>query len=230
MKKYTHLFFDLDRTLWDFDANALETFQELFKEYRIERYSGTFDKFYSVFQKHNNALWEEYRQGAMTKQELRRHRFHLTMLEFNMDDQEMAIRMDEDYVTNSPVKKGLFPYTIEILEYLKPKYPMYILTNGFRDVQVAKIKNCGLDRYFSRLLASEDYGKQKPDPGIFKWAVAEAGADIAGSLMIGDDPEVDIRGARNAGMDQVFFNPERKEIGLSPTYMISCLSELRSLL
>jgi putative hydrolase of the HAD superfamily len=228
--KYKHIYFDLDRTLWDFDNNARETFLEIFQNRNLDSIFGSFEVFYFIYNKHNDILWKDYREGKIEKSVLRWKRFALTLEEFGVSDDKLAQQIGDDYVNISPTKKQLFPYTHETLSYLKKKYKLYIITNGFSEIQSDKLKNCNLDQYFTGLITSEDAGAQKPSPVIFEHALKLANAERNESLMIGDDLETDILGAKNTGIDQVFFNTDNIKHSEDITYEISSLKELTEIL
>ncbi|MBU0764124.1 MAG: YjjG family noncanonical pyrimidine nucleotidase [Bacteroidetes bacterium] len=230
MKKYTHIFFDLDRTLWDFEANSEEAINELFYEYGLEREIRDFEHFMSVYRKCNAEQWTFYRAGTITKDELRLKRFLETLRRFGNDDPALANEMDEKYVRRSPYKNRLFPHAEETLEYLSAKYRLYIITNGFKEVQYSKLDNCGLSRYFRKVYISEEVGSIKPEKKIFEVSIADAGACKSTSLMVGDDLAVDVTGARNAGIDQVFFNPSCIKHNEVCTFEINSLLELTEIL
>jgi putative hydrolase of the HAD superfamily len=116
------------------------------------------------------------------------------------------------------------------LKYLKAKYPLHIITNGFNESQAKKMKASGLDQYFDLIVTSETTGHKKPDPRIFYHAMEQLETSPELCIMIGDNPNSDILGAQNASIDQVYFNPEGKEIDLKPTYTIAHLQELESIL
>jgi putative hydrolase of the HAD superfamily len=206
--KYKHIFFDLDRTLWDFDSSSEMAFSEIFDKYNlfgkgIESVK-TFQKAYNI---HNEELWELYRVGKIEKENLRNLRFHLTLADFGIVDHELASNIGDDYLAISPLKVSLFPNALEILAYLQSKYTLHLITNGFSEVQFIKLKASGLDKYFNEVITSEDAGVKKPDVRIFEYSLQKTGAEVHESLMVGDDPEVDVKGAQNAGIDAVLFDP-----------------------
>jgi putative hydrolase of the HAD superfamily len=230
-KPYTHLFFDLDRTLWDFEANARVTLSDLYHEFELYSHFKSFDEFCKTFQTHNERLWAEYRHGRVAKETLRKLRFTLTLKSAKVKNDALASTLDMRYIADSPTKTTLIPNAIELMEYLKQRgYRMLIITNGFNEVQWIKIRACGLEQYFDQMLTSENVGHQKPDVRIFEKALAEAGCKPGKALMVGDDFEVDIAGARNAGIDQVFFNPNGLDRSFKPTYEIRDLMELKAVL
>jgi len=231
LKTYQHLFFDLDHTLWDYDRNVQESLSELFIHYRLDRMGlqssqHFIDSFYAV----NFKLWQAYDAGEIQKDELRDIRFPRIFEKAGIMNAVIPEEFETDFMHRTSSKPHLFPHTIEILNYLKPKYQLHVITNGFDESQAKKLSSSGLADYFKYVITSETTGHKKPDARIFFHAIDCAGADIQSSLMIGDNPISDIQGAQNAGMDQVFFNPLNKEIHITPTFTISHLRELEALL
>ena len=226
-KKYRHLFFDLDRTLWDFEKSAVEAFEKIFKNRRLaERGIQDMKAFHKKYSAHNRRLWDLYREGMLEKDVLRWKRFYLTLLDYGIDDKMLAETMGNDYLELSPRLVNLFPHALETLACLSPKYHLHLITNGFQEVQEIKIKTSGMGCYFEKLITSEEAGVKKPDPRIFYYALEKTGAAADESLMIGDDYAVDIEGARRAGLDQVFFDPENVSNENHCTYKIGDLAEL----
>ncbi len=230
-KKYRHLFFDLDRTLWDFDKSAAETFEDIYNKYKLlERGIKTVEDFHRVYTHHNNILWEEYRHGRIEKKVLSNLRYFLTLQDFGIEDEKLAADLGKDYLEISPRKVNLFPNAISVLNYLSPRYTLHLITNGFSEVQETKLRVSGLGEYFRTVITSEEAGVKKPNPAIFYFALKKADADIDDSLMIGDDFEVDIVGAKNVGIDQVLFDPEQKYQQNGSTFTIRDLAELKGFL
>jgi len=230
MKKYKYLFFDLDRTLWDFDENSKETLNEIYHNYNLSHFFSTFNEFYNTYHKQNEILWAQYREGKLKKDILRSLRFYNTLLVAGEKNQKLAHHIGNDYVKISPAKTNLFPYAHETLEYLKSKkYNMYIITNGFNEVQFTKLKNSKLSNFFSKVITSEMAGYHKPDLRMFNYTVTTVNAKKIESIVIGDDFEVDILGAKNAGIDQVYFNPSQKPHNSEITFEIESLKELKDI-
>jgi len=226
--RYNSIFFDLDRTLWDFDSSALMAFQDIFKKHELgDKGIDSFENLYKVYSWHNERLWKMYREGEITKEKLRSLRFHLTLNDFGIDDHDLAESIGEEYLSIIALKISLFPNAFEILDYLKPMYHLYLITNGFSEVQSTKLKVSGLDTYFEEVITSEEAGYKKPDRRIFDYAMVKTGANTEMSLMIGDDPEVDILGAKTVGMDQVLFDPGKKYSKNGSTFYINDLIELK---
>jgi len=231
MNRYRHIFFDLDRTLWDFERNAFEAYSEIYEKYDLRlRGVANLDHFVKCYLRHNDELWALYRDGKIEKEYLRWRRFEVTLNDFGIDDQGLAQDIGNDYVTLSPQKKHLLPNALETLDYLRGKYRMHIITNGFEEVQFLKLANSNLHHYFQHVITSEAAGAKKPDPAIFRFALSRVGAVSAECLMIGDDIETDILGASAVGMDAIFFNPGRVESANPAMTQISDLIELTQIL
>ena len=230
MRKYKHLFFDLDRTIWDFDASADDSFSMMFNKYDLAGHGvPSLEEFRAHYEKHNDLLWSWYRRGEILKEVLNMRRFELTLADFGIYDHEIYIGMSEDYVRVNPEKAFLFPGAIDSLEYLASLYPLHLITNGFQEVQEQKFRIARLDRYFKTVTTSEEAGIKKPEPGIFMLALEKAGANASESVIIGDDLAVDIIGGKNIGMDQVYFNPDGIGHGEDVSYEIKCLTELKEI-
>jgi len=229
--KYKHIFFDLDRTLWDFDRSAKIAFGEIFVNHKLEdKGIGSVDAFQRAYNIHNNELWALYREGKIEKEVLRGLRFRLTLNDFGIVDEALAETIGHEYITISPLRVALFPNVFYILDYLRPKYPLHIITNGFSEVQFVKLKSSGLDNYFDKIITSEEVGYKKPDKRVFDFAFNKTGAKPESSIMIGDDPDVDIRGAREVGMDQVLFDPKQQFSKNGSSYYIHDLKEIEGFL
>ncbi|MBP8243563.1 MAG: YjjG family noncanonical pyrimidine nucleotidase, partial [Chitinophagaceae bacterium] len=214
--KYKHLFFDLDHTLWDFEANSRQTLLELYNDLQLDqRGIHDFDLFHRNYLVHNDKLWDRYRNGYIKVDELRWKRMWLALLDFKIADEPLARDMGMRFLDLLPTRKLLFPYTIEILNYLQAKsYQLHMITNGFEKTQYGKLKNSGLEHYFSAVITSEGSNSLKPHKAIFDYAFQKTGAAPEESIMIGDSIDVDILGAVNAGIDQVHVNHLNKEIEL----------------
>ena len=167
----------------------------------------------------------------MTKEELNRQRFFYPLQAVGVEDEALAERFSEDFFAIIPTKSGLMPHAKEVLEYLAPQYNLYILSNGFRELQSRKMRSAGVDSYFKKIILSEDLGVLKPWPEIFHFALSATQSELRESLMIGDSWEADMTGAHGVGMHQAFYNvTERTVFPFQPTYHIHSLKELMNLL
>lgn len=231
MKKYQHLFFDLDHTLWDYDKNVQESLSELFEIYQLQNF-GILDykTFLEAFYQVNFKLWAMYDLGKVDKKSLREIRFKLIFEKAGARDNAVPKEMEDDFMHRTSSKPHLLPYSKEILDYLKPTYKMHIITNGFNESQALKMKSSGLTPYFDLVVTSETTGHKKPDPRIFQYLLDKLSVKAADCIMIGDNPNSDILGAINSQIDNVYFDPHNKGIQHLPTYTIRHLKELESLL
>jgi putative hydrolase of the HAD superfamily len=231
LKTYQHLFFDLDHTLWDYDRNVTESLSELYESYQLQEMGiPTFETFFEAFHQINFQLWDWYNVGKIDKHDLRTTRFPRIFTHAGADPAAIPSEFEEDFMHRTSSKPHVFPYSKEILTYLKGKYRIHVITNGFNESQTKKMVSSGLDGFFELIVTSETTGHKKPDPRIFYYAIEQLRTSAEYCLMIGDNPNSDILGAQNASIDQVFFNPEGKTIELKPTYTISHLRELEDLL
>ena len=231
-KKYKHIFFDLDHTLWDFDTNARETLGELYQHFNLEeKILSPFDVFYTTYLHHNAVLWDRYHKGFITTEDLKWKRMWRTMVDFKVGDEQLAKEMSIKFLEILPTKNILFDYTSEILNYLISKnYSLHLITNGFEVTQWSKLNNSGLAKYFTQVITSELSSCIKPSKEIFDFAISKSGAVMEESIMIGDNLDADIQGAINAGMDSVFVNHINAPASLLPTYTIYNLKELETIL
>ena len=229
--QYKHLFFDLDHTLWDFEANSRQTLEELYHSLQLrERGISDFDLFHRTYLAHNDKLWERYRNGYIKVDELRWKRMWLTLLDFKIGDEPLARKMDVLFLDSLPTRRLLFPYTLEILDYLAGKgYILHLITNGFEKTQHSKLEHAGLAGYFTEVITSEGSNSLKPHKEIFEYAFRVTGAEKKESIMIGDSLEADIQGGINAGIDQVYVNHLHLEPSIQPTYTVYSLKELEDL-
>jgi putative hydrolase of the HAD superfamily len=230
-KTYKHIFFDLDHTLWDFERNAEETKREMFETLKLkERGIASYEAFREKYVGINLALWALYREDKIGKDDLNFRRFYDTLCVLGINDRLLGEAMASGFIEGISSKTYLFPYAKEILEYLYPKYPLYIITNGFEEVQFSKLKNSGMDRYFASVITSEEAGSKKPDAEIFQYALRKTGASANDSIMIGDDLEVDMAGARLMGIDQLYVNHDKKNHNEKVTMEVFSLKEIMGLL
>jgi putative hydrolase of the HAD superfamily len=230
--KYKHLFFDLDHTLWDFETNAKETLQELYELNDLSSRGITdFEEFFSKYSYHNTRLWDKYTKGFIKHEKLKWKRMWLTLLEFKIADEALSKQMAVQFLERLPLKKNLFPYTIEILTYLKEKgYQLHLITNGFAITQKSKLENSELTDFFVEVITSEASQSLKPNKEIFDFAIEKCGTSCSESIMIGDNLDADIQGGMNAGMDTIFVNHLDVEPHIKPTYVIRHLKELEEIL
>lgn len=228
---YTHLFFDLDRTLWDFEKNCEESLSELAIKHNLEAYGiDSTSQFIQHFIEINEQLWEDYGQGLISKQQIRNNRFPQVFLKYKLINAKLATAIASDYTAITPLKTNLLPDALQVLNYLKEKYTLHIITNGFEETQLLKLKQCNLEIYFSEIITSERAGFKKPDVGVFNFSLDLTKATVSNSIMIGDSLNADIIGAREAGIHQIYLNRRGDKHFEAVTYEIKELKELMKLL
>ena len=211
LKGITDVFFDLDHTLWDFDKNSALAFKKIFEINNVEIST---DDFLSHYVPINLKYWRLYREDKIEKNALRFARLNETFkaIEFEAND-DLVYKLSHDYLTHLATFNHLFENTFEILDYLSQNYNLHIITNGFDEVQYKKMSHSKIDHYFKTITNSEIAGVKKPNPVIFNFALKLANTNASKSVMIGDSYEADILGAKNIGMDVVFFDVNNKTVG-----------------
>ncbi len=228
IKNIKHIFFDLDNTLWDFEKNSREALLHLFLEHHIQnKCKVNFDEFIIVYEEINHELWRQYSLQQTTKAELRYQRFHQTFLNFGFDNIDLAHQWADDYLRISPYKTHLIEGTLDVLNYLKQKYVLHLITNGFKEVQHIKLDTCGLTSFFDQIIISEDHGFNKPDIRIFELAEKLANVDKSQCVMIGDNYDADISGAKNAGWKAIHLTQHKNKT--NDHFEIENLAELLKL-
>lgn len=215
------IFFDWDHTIWDHDRNAREVLVDLFVEFNLPELPA--DEVWSTFQQINDSLWEGYQLGQITQETLRETRFVRFFAALAIEGPAEAF--SEAYLFRTPRKTNLLPNAFEVVETLAKKYPLYILTNGFTDIQWVKIEGAGMTHFFQEIITSESAGCKKPAKGFFDYALRAAQILPEDALMIGDHPRIDIQAAADAGIPGIHLN-NRNEAKSCPHQIV----DLRELL
>lgn len=230
--EYRSIFIDLDDTLWAFTENARDTFEEMYHQYRFERYFQSFDHFMELYVPKNLELWDLYGRHEISKDELNARRFSYPLLQVGVDDPALVKAYSDGFFAAIPYKRKLMPHAMEALEYLSGKYRLYILSNGFRELQEQKMRSAGILRYFRKIVLSEDIGVHKPFPAIFNFAMSATQSEFRTSLMIGDNWKNDIVGAREVGMGQGYYCPDAEPsvLEFQPTFLLRDWEEIEKVL
>ena len=230
-KRYKNIFIDLDDTIYDFAAASRESFEEAYSLLGYERYFNSFNHFMSLYEPHNLELWGLYGEGKITKAELNSDRYSYPLRMVGIENQELADTFCREVLGRIPTKNKVIPGAIELLEYLYSKYNLYILSNGFKELQEHKMQTAGLRKYFKRIVLSDDIGINKPNPELFIHALQVANSTTEESIMIGDMFDTDIAGAAGVGMDQIFYNRKGLELlPFEPTYTVRDLLQIKEIL
>jgi putative hydrolase of the HAD superfamily len=221
------VFFDLDHTLWDFEKNSALALEAIFKKHGLHI---DLEQFLMHYIPINSKYWELYRNDAITQYELRLGRLKDTfkLINYEIED-EKIIFLSEEYIEYLPKYNHLFDGVTDILDYLKTKYNLHIITNGFDIIQDNKLTNANIKHYFKTITNSEMAGVKKPNPKIFNFALALANTKKENSIMIGDCLDADVLGALNTGMDAILFCETGRDIQ-NNIKRIHHLSELKNYL
>ncbi len=217
------IFFDADETLFTFDSFG--GLQRMFLDYSITFTAEDFQDYQAV----NKPLWVDYQNGAITALQLQHQRFDLWAGRLNVSPGVL----NDAFLNAMAEICAPLPGAVSLLNSLKGKAKLGIITNGFTALQQIRLERTGLRDYFDALVISEEVGVPKPDPRIFDYALELAGnPDRARVLMVGDTAESDIRGGMNAGLATCWLNAHGRALpeGIEPTWTVTSLSELEQLL
>ncbi|MCR5313916.1 MAG: YjjG family noncanonical pyrimidine nucleotidase [Bacteroidaceae bacterium] len=238
--RYTDIFIDFDDTLYDTHGNSAIALSEVFQKFSLGNYFKNADEFYKSYWLANMILWDEYAHGKIEKDYLIVERFRRPLSEgicpdgslFNPSE-EFCMQIHNEFLVRNSEKSGTVEYAKELVEYLKNKgYRLHICSNGFHEVQYKKLRACGLLPFFDSIILSEDAGANKPNAQFFEYAFAKSEAQKESTVMIGDNYFTDILGARNAGLDTIFFNAHPEDFAAPEpvTYEVKCLKDILNIL
>lgn len=231
MKNYRNIFIDLDDTVWDFTGNSRIVYRTLYDKFGYSRFFESFEQYIAIFERKNEELWAAYGMGDITKEELNIRRFSYPLTVAGADRPDLAGEYMNEALAMMPTMKGLVDGAYELLTYLRGKYRLYVLSNGFRELQYRKMESAGISEFFDRVILSEDIKVHKPNAAIFHFALSATQSSFEDSVMLGDNIETDIRGAMNAGIDQIYFNRWGLEhLPFRPTFTVSSLTEVKKIL
>lgn len=234
MTHHRNIFIDLDDTIWDFTANSHVSLEIMYRDLDIARIYTDYDAFSSAYYAKNSELWALYHHGKIEKDFLiiERYAHLLRTIGYNDIDNRLAQRMNEYYLDTLALQTQLVPYAIELLDYLTRRgYNLYILSNGFIEVQHKKLQSAGIGDYFKRMVLSDEIGINKPDRRLFDYALEVTHSQAADTLMIGDNYDADILGAMQAGWGQIYFDRNHRGItAQEPQHTVHSLKEVMDIL
>ena len=233
MKGIVTVFVDIDDTLWWFTENSKLALRHTFDAFDISSVC-TYERFKEVYLKKNLELWNLYHHGLIDKDFLVNERFRFTLKEcgYKGDVEKMCHLLDEEYLRFLALQPTTIPGARQLLEYLVAKgYDVNTLSNGFQGTQQQKLISGGLSDLIHRNVLSDDCGITKPQRGIFDYALEQCGAEAATTVMIGDNPDADIKGAHDAGWRTIYFNIRSLEpIEGTADAVVTSLDEIRQIL
>ncbi len=234
LQNISDLFLDFDDTLYDTHGNAVIALHELFDLLRLERYFPDPQVFYDEYWKANIDLWTRYSKGEITRDYLIVERFRrpFSFGEGLNTDEAYCLEASDRFLDFCSCKPGLVEGAKELMDYLRDKgYHMHMCSNGFHEVQYKKLRACGLYDYFDTIILSEDAGYNKPAPEYFDYAFKKTGAKKESTLMIGDNFQTDILGAKRAGLRVAYFNRYPEYPATEPIdYEVTSLRQLMDIL
>lgn len=200
-----HVFFDLDHTLWDFERNSEVCLLSIHHQYLRERVD--YDSFITSFRPVNRSLWRQLESNTITHEVLRTTRFQKALDNINVIcSLEESIAMNEMFMELLPSQNHLMPGALDLLNYLKPKYQIHLISNGYLDIQTRKMEGSGIYHFFTEIITSDVAGSRKPDQRIFDRALMLSGANLSKSIYIGDDEIADKAGAQLAGWKFIHYD------------------------
>lgn len=232
MENYKDLFLDFDDTLYDTYGNAVIALRETFEEFHLERWFPDAQVFYDAYWKSNIDLWTRYSKGEITRDYLIIERFRRPLsVGYDGVTEAFCLEVSDKFLAFCSSKPGVIDGAHDLMDYLRRKgYRIHMCSNGFHEVQYKKLAACGLRDYFDTIILSEDAGANKPSCQFFDYALKVSGAVRETTLMIGDNIQTDIIGARNAGLDTLLFNRWNVDPSDIPTYTVSALREIKDIL
>lgn len=230
MKPYKAIFLDWDDTIGDWTAAEHKALQDIYKTYRLDRLYPTFEDYLNAYKPYNLELWGMYGRGEVSKDKLHFERFYRPIEGLPITDdglRDLAHEMGDEFLQLTNKYFCLMPDAGRVVKYLASKYPLTIISNGFKEVQYYKFEYSGLAPYFTHRLISEEVGINKPQPEIFRIALERNGIAADEAVMIGDSYSSDIAGAKAAGIDQIWVKADGLPVtGETATYIVPQLADV----
>lgn len=229
-QRYDVILFDADRTLFDFDRSQLDALREVFQAHRIPVTQEMMDLYIHI----NDHLWAQFDRGEITTEELTRVRFQLFLEEAGSQGQDPDA-MNQQYLEFLGSHSYLLNGAEELCRSLAPYCKQYIVTNGIKVAQVGRLSQSPIRRYIEKMYISGEMGIRKPEAGFFQIVYDDLGMTPERwkrTVIVGDGLGSDILGGRNAHVDTIWYNPEKKEnrSGILPTWEAADFPEIRRII
>lgn len=223
---------DLDDTLWDFSGNSLISLAKIYDMHDLHRFYPTMEQWRNRYLEVNHSLWARYNVGTISKDYLQHERFARPLIDCGMDEKEAydySEVLHTDYLRILGQCCALVPGARTLLEHIKARgLKIGVLSNGFKEVQFDKLRSGGVLDMIDCIVLSDEIDINKPDRRIFDYALQKAGTTAEHSIMIGDNPDTDIKGALNAGWRAVFFN--RNNLPIEFGEDVTTVNDLRDII
>lgn len=224
---YRWILLDADNTLFDFDRSERYALQSALEAYGLPFEESCMERYHRI----NAGCWRAYEKGEMTKSRLRHYRFEQFFKEMGVEAD--AGSFADTYMTALAETDYLIEGAVPLLNLLRTRYQLGLVTNGLSEVQRPRLANTGLDAFFPVVVVSDEIGHSKPDPKFFEYTFEQIEhPPKAEVLMVGDNINADIGGGMEYGIDTCWYNPVRRpnQSSIQPTYEIQVLKDLPGLL
>ena len=221
------VFLDIDDTFFDFAWQEDQGLHRAYAELGIPLPDDMFARYHEI----NQLWWEKHERGEVSRDELVLARHRQLFEEFGLDADPAAV--ETSYRRYLGIGYRFLPHAEEILHYLRPKYRLYVASNGVASTQYSRLESAGLLDFFDGIFISEELGAIKPSAEFFERAFAQIpGFRADEAILIGDSISSDILGGMRAGMKTVWYNSRKRPPveGIRPDYTIDSLLELREIL
>ena len=211
--KWTHIYFDLDNTLYDHEKAFKKTILSCAENMLHKKKSSlSVHKWFAAFKSNCDQFWRLYEEGEWTRERYQIHRYCKTNELFDLTcSKQEAIDFQKEYQSKVASFAELYPESDSILSLLKKMgIELGIITNGGEETQTAKIEALKLFQWIPRenIYISEVIGLEKPGTSIFHYVLGSTGQ----YLYIGDTFEHDIKPALKAGFDVIYFNSRNEKV------------------
>ena len=224
---YRAILIDLDDTILDFGAAEYVAIAKTFRDIGLEPTERLLRRYSEI----NLLQWEAFERGEITRDTVLIRRFELLFRELGLSME--AQRVEDIYRRYLSIGHYFVDGAVELLEYLAPRYDLYIASNGVAATQYSRLESAQISHFFKDIFISEVTGHHKPEKEYFDYCFARMpNFSRETTLMIGDSLTSDILGGKNAGVATCWFNRDRRpgRADIVPDYEVNCLKELKELL